>query len=237
MAHTYTRTVTVVPADDGYTWSNPATGWIVITQVGSSDTWNIEVLDNTTNQSRSATLTVNHTDGSTTNSITVNQAAGASGGVTPTPTPSSSTPGPTPTPSSSTPGPTPTPSPSSSNSVNPTFIFASGTTSSNRDVMGINDNYLDVAYTITNDGLTSPIAPSAVSASSTGGWITGANLSGPTGSQWDPLVFTGVYRFTKQQSGNSTQYVNCSVGGPYGTTEIWYVQMTFGTGTSNDKGA
>jgi hypothetical protein len=113
MAHTYTRTVTVVPADDGYTWSNPATGWIVITQVGSSDTWNIEVLDNATSQSRSATLTVNHTDGSTTNSITVNQAAGASGGVTPTPTPSSSTPGPT---------PTPTPSSSTAaDSINVTF--------------------------------------------------------------------------------------------------------------------
>ena len=108
MAHTYTRTVTVVPADDGYTWSNPATGWIVITQVGSSDTWNIEVLDNATSQSRSATLTVNHTDGSTTNSITVNQAAGASGGVTPTPTPQ---------PSSSTPGPTPTATPAPSNSA------------------------------------------------------------------------------------------------------------------------
>ena len=230
MAHTYTRTVTVVPADDGYTWSNPATGWIVITQVGSSDTWNIEVLDNTTNQSRSATLTVNHTDGSTTNSITVNQAAGASGGVTPTPSPS--TVPPTPTPSSSTPGPTPTPSPSSSNSVNPTFIFASGTSPLNRDIMGTNALYNDVAYTITNDGMTSPIAPSAMSSS--GGWINGANLSGPTGTN-DPLVFTGVYRFTKQQSGSSTQYVDCTVGGPYGTTEVWYVQMNFGI--FNDKGS
>ena len=232
MAHTYTRTVTVVPADDGYTWSNPATGWIVITQVGSSDTWNIEVLDNTTNQSRSATLTVNHTDGSTTNSITVNQAAGASGGVTPTPTPSSSTVPPTPTPSSSTPGPTPTPSPSSSNSVNPTFIFASGTSPLNRDIMGTNALYNDVAYTITNDGMTSPAPPNAMSSS--GGWINGANLSGPVGT-FDPLVFTGVYRFTKMQSGSSTQYVDCTVNGPYGTPEVWYVQMNFGI--FNDKGS
>ena len=225
MAHTYTRTVTVVPADDGYTWSNPATGWIVITQVGSSDTWNIEVLDNTTSQSRSATLTVNHTDGSTTNSITVDQAAGAYGGITPTPSPS--TVPPTPTPSSSTPGPTPTPPPSSSNSVNPTFTFASGTSSSNRDTMSSSALTKDVVYTITNDGLTSPIAPSALSSSSTGGWISGANLSGPTGTN-DPLVFTGVYQFTKQQSGSSNVNVDCTVGGPYGTTEVWYVQLNFG---------
>jgi len=231
MAHTYTRTVTVVPADDGYTWSNPATGWIVITQVGSSDTWNIEVLDNTTSQSRSATLTVNHTDGSTTNSITVSQAAGASGGVTPTPSPSTIPP--TPTPSSSTPGPTPTPSPSSSNSVNPTFTFASGTTPANRDIMASNAMYNDVAYTITNDGMTSPVAPSAMSSS--GGWINGANESGPTGTN-DPLVFTGVYRFTKQQSGSSNQNVDCTVSGPYGTTEVWYVQMLFGS-LGNDKDA
>lgn len=224
MAHTYTRTVTVVPADDGYTWSNPATGWIVITQVGSSDTWNIEVLDNTTSQSRSATLTVNHTDGSTTNSITVSQAAGTSGGVTPTPSPS--TVPPTPTPSSSTPGPTPTPSPSSSSSVNPTFTFASGTTPANRDIMGSNAAYSDVLYTITNDGMTSPIAPSAMSSS--GGWISGANESGPTGTN-DPLVFTGIYRFTKMQSGSSNQNVDCTVSGPYGTTEVWYVTLNFGT--------
>ena len=226
MAHTYTRTVTVVPADDGYTWSNPATGWIVITQVGSSDTWNIEVLDNTTSQSRSATLTVNHTDGSTTNSITVDQAAGTSGGVTPTPSPSTIPP--TPTPSSSTPGPTPTPSPSSSNSVNPTFTFASGTSSSNRDTMSSSALTKDVAYTITNDGMTSPVAPSALSSSSTGGWISGANESGPTLSQWTAGEYTGVYRFTKQQSGSSNVNVDCTVGGPYGTTEVWYVQLNFG---------
>ncbi len=94
MAHTYTRTVTVVPSSAEYSWTNPATGWITINQVGSSDTWEITVDDNQTNQARSATLTVNHADGTTTNSINVNQAAG-NGSVTVTPTPTSP---PTPTP-------------------------------------------------------------------------------------------------------------------------------------------
>ena len=96
MAHTYTRTVTVVPSSAEYSWTNPATGWITINQVGSSDTWEITVDDNQTNQARSATLTVNHADGITTNSINVNQAAG-NGSVTLTPTPTIS---PTPTPTS-----------------------------------------------------------------------------------------------------------------------------------------
>jgi hypothetical protein len=105
MAHTYTRTVTVVPSDDNYEWQNPA-GWIAINQVGSSDTWEITVSDNTTNQNRSAVLTVNHSDGATTNSITVNQAGSGSVQASPTPTPTSSasaTPTPTPTPSESQP--------------------------------------------------------------------------------------------------------------------------------------
>jgi len=100
MAHTYTRTVTVVPSDDNYEWQNPA-GWITINQVGSSDTWEITVSDNTTSQNRSAILTVNHSDGATTNSITVNQAG--TGGITASPTPQ-------PSPSSSAIPPTPTPS-------------------------------------------------------------------------------------------------------------------------------
>lgn len=94
MAHTYTRTVTVVPSSAEYSWTNPATGWITINQVGSSDTWEITVNDNQTNQARSATLTVNHADGTTTNSINVNQAAG-NGSITITPSP---TPVPSPTP-------------------------------------------------------------------------------------------------------------------------------------------
>ena len=100
MAHTYTRTVTVVPSDDNYEWQNPAQ-WITINQVGSSDTWEITVSDNTTSQNRSAILTVNHSDGATTNSITVNQAGTGGVQASPTPTPSSSAIPPTPTPSSS----------------------------------------------------------------------------------------------------------------------------------------
>ena len=102
MAHIYTRTVTVVPSDDNYEWQNPA-GWITINQVGNSDTWEITVSDNTTSQNRSAILTVNHSDGATTNSITVNQAG--TGGVTPDPSQE-----PQPSPSSSAIPPTPTPS-------------------------------------------------------------------------------------------------------------------------------
>ena len=224
MAHTYTRTVTVVPSDDNYEWQNPA-GWITITQVGSSDTWEITVSDNTTSQNRSAILTVNHSDGATTNSITVNQAG--TGGVQASPTPSASAIPPTPTPSASTIPPTPTPSSSSGPTLNPTFTFDSGTLPTNRDTMSQNALYSDVNYTITNDGMTSPVPPSSVDPSNTGGWIMGDNQSGPDGTN-DPTIFTGVYRFTKQQSGSNNQNVNVTVPGPYSISDTWYVTLEFG---------
>ena len=97
MAYTYTRTITTSPEGALYTWNNPASSWITITQQGTSDSWNIEIADNA-GGARSATLTVTHEDGTTTDSISVSQ-AGAT--VNPTATPTA-TPTPTPTTLSST---------------------------------------------------------------------------------------------------------------------------------------
>jgi hypothetical protein len=232
MAYTYTRTVTVVPADDSYLWDKQGATWINIVQQGTSDTWDIEVLDNATSSSRSAVLSVNHSDGSTTNSITVQQAGDGGVQASPTPSPSASGNPPTPTPSNS-PQPSPTPSPSSSTPLTPTFTFDTGDTPAGRQTMTGNDAYLDVSYTITNDGSTSPIAPSnmGVEDCSPSGWVSGANESGPTGTN-DPTTFTGVYRFTKMQSGLSNTNVDCPVDGPYGTTDTWYVTLQF---VSNPK--
>lgn len=89
MAYTYTRTINVQPSGSSYTWTNPASSWITITQQGTSDSWNIEIADNTGNTSRSATLTVTHEDGVTSDTINVSQAAAANNPtpvVTATPT-------------------------------------------------------------------------------------------------------------------------------------------------------
>lgn len=90
MAYTYTRTISVQPSGSSYTWTNPASSWITITQQGTSDSWNIEIADNTGNTSRSATLTVTHEDGVTSDTINVSQAAAANN---PTPTPTATSTG------------------------------------------------------------------------------------------------------------------------------------------------
>lgn len=93
MAYTYTRTINVVPSGSSYTWTNPASSWISINQVGTSDTWEIEIADNNDSSSRSAVLTVTHEDGVTTDTINVAQ-AGSGGGIinNPTPVPPTATP-------------------------------------------------------------------------------------------------------------------------------------------------
>ena len=92
MAYTYTRTITVVPSGESYTWSTPPS-WITLSQVGTSNSWEITVNDNSSTSSRTATLIVTHSDGVTTDSILVTQ-NGASVINNPTPVPTAT---PTPT--------------------------------------------------------------------------------------------------------------------------------------------
>ena len=82
MAHTYIRTVTVTPVDDQYAWSavdgngnDILGGWIQITEDSNTeDQWDILVQDNTGSSQRTATLTVTHSNGTTSDSISVTQA-------------------------------------------------------------------------------------------------------------------------------------------------------------------
>jgi hypothetical protein len=222
----YTREVNITPLGTAYAWDAPPS-WIDIEQVGSTNNWKITVSANVGTLPRAWNLIVRHNDGSTTDTINVSQAAATVATPTATPVPPTATPVPptaTPVPPTATPVPptaTPVP-PTATPTATPTFTFASGTTSSNRDIMTVNASYKDVAYTITNDGMSFPGIPNAIF----GPWINGSNFSGPTATN-DPFVFTGVYRFTKMQSGSSDQFVDCTVGGPYGTTEVWYVKMVF----------
>jgi hypothetical protein len=214
----YTREVNITPLGTAYAWDAPPS-WIDIEQVGSTNNWKITVSANVGTLPRAWNLIVRHNDGSTTDTINVSQAAATVATPTATPVPPTATPVP---PTATPVPPTATPVPPTATPVPPTFTFASGTTSSNRDIMTVNASYKDVAYAITNDGMTFPSIPNAIF----GPWINGSNFSGPTATN-DPFVFTGVYRFTKMQSGSSDQFVDCTVGGPYGTTEVWYVKMVF----------
>lgn len=93
MPHTYIRTVTVTPADDQYAWSavdgngndiNLSGGWIQITEDSNiEDQWDILVQDNTGSSQRTATLTVTHSNGTTSDSISVTQAGIANAGGSP----------------------------------------------------------------------------------------------------------------------------------------------------------
>ena len=83
MAYTYQRTVTVSPIDDAYSWTkvdnatNQDANWINITNAQQNnqdtDTWNIEVLDNSSSSQRTAVVQVNHSNGVTTDSFTITQ--------------------------------------------------------------------------------------------------------------------------------------------------------------------
>ena len=72
MPFTHQKTVTAVPVDDVYSWSGQPS-WITITQDGNTDTWNFEVDDNNTGLQRQAIMTVNHSDGTTSDSFTITQ--------------------------------------------------------------------------------------------------------------------------------------------------------------------
>ena len=73
MPFTHQKTVTVVPANDTYSWNNGAPSWVTITQDGSTDTWNFLVDDNNTGSQRQAVMTVNHSDGTTSASFQITQ--------------------------------------------------------------------------------------------------------------------------------------------------------------------
>jgi|MDSY01.1.fsa_nt_gb hypothetical protein len=76
MAVTHVKTVTVSPQNDAYGWTKSGDGngnWITITQQGSTDVWDFEVVDNTTASARTAICTVTHTNGTTTDSFTIEQ--------------------------------------------------------------------------------------------------------------------------------------------------------------------
>ena len=89
MPFTHVKTVTVSPADDQYNWSvvddstNSSATWVTVTQQGSTDSWDFEVEDNT-GSVRSATATVNHSNGVTTDSFTIDQAGSPSSPSSPT---------------------------------------------------------------------------------------------------------------------------------------------------------
>jgi hypothetical protein len=86
MPGTHQKTVTVVPVDDAYGWSviddatNSTATWITDgntigpVQQGTSDTWDFTVVDNPSSAARSATCTVTHSNGTTSDFFTIDQA-------------------------------------------------------------------------------------------------------------------------------------------------------------------
>lgn len=97
MPTTHQKTVTVSPGDDVYGWTTSGDdngNWITITNATDSngldtDTWDFAVADNGTGATRTATCTVTHSNGSTTDSFIVTQYH--TGGVPASTTSSSST--------------------------------------------------------------------------------------------------------------------------------------------------
>jgi len=240
MSYDYTRTVSITPVSTSYSW-DATPNWITITRVSvNSDDWTITLQENT-GDARSATLTVRHANSTTVDTITVNQAEGV--GVpdpTATPVPTSvptatpaptNVPNPTPVPPTATPVPptaTPVPTVQPTPGPNPTFTFATNTTSGNRFIFAPSSLNTDVSYTIVADGNTSPAAPSNFSTNG----VSGSNQTGPTVTN-NSNVFTGTYRFTKTFSPVSDLNVNCTVSAPYGTSDTWYCTLEADSGPKN----
>ena len=240
MSYDYTRTVSITPVSTSYSW-DATPNWITITRVSvNSDDWTITLQENT-GDARSATLTVRHANSTTVDTITVNQAEGV--GVpdpTATPVPTSvptatpaptNVPNPTPVPPTATPVPptaTPVPTVQPTPGPNPTFTFATNTTSGNRFIFAPSSLNTDVSYTIVADGNTSPAAPSNFSTNG----VSGSNQTGPTVTN-NSNVFTGTYRFTKTFSPIADLNVNCTVSAPYGTSDTWYCTLEADSGPKN----
>lgn len=243
-ANDYIRTVNITPLSSAYSWDTPPS-WITITQVGSSDDWTITLASNS-GAARNATLTVRHANTTTIDTIAVSQLGGVVANPTATPVPTAQpTPvPPTPTPTSGsgsgagptatpvpTAQPTPVPTAQPTPGPNPTFTFATNTTSSNRFIFTPTSLNTDVAYTIVADGNTSPVPPNNFSVLG----VDGTNVSGPTATQ-NANVFNGTYRFTKTFSPISNMNVNCNVTAPYNTSDTWYCTLQASSGSGSGSG-
>ena len=77
-ANDYTRSVSITPQSSSYSWSTPPS-WITIIQFGASNDWVITIAANT-GAYRSATISVTHSNGVTTDSINIIQEGVSSGG-------------------------------------------------------------------------------------------------------------------------------------------------------------
>jgi len=231
MAYTYTRTITTSPEGALYTWNNPASSWITITQQGTSDSWNIEIADNT-GGARSATLTVTHEDGTTTDSISVSQ-AGATVNPTATPVPPTATPVP-PT-ATATPVP-PTPTPTTSNS---TFTMTSNTTNLTAvEIFGTSSSSpATVTYQILVSGV-SPVPPSVTTAPSLinpGGWQVNNPTAGITNMETGMTTWTGTIDVWQMTSPISTLTQEVIVTWA-GQTDSFFVVATLSGGGVDDGG-
>jgi hypothetical protein len=228
MAYTYTRTITTSPDGADYTWTNPAPSWIEITQQGTSDSWNIIISDNA-GGARSATLTVTHEDGTTTDTISVSQ-AGATVNPTATPVPPTATATATPVP------PTPTPTTSSS-----AFTMTSNTTSGTAvDISNATSSSpATVTYEIVVSGV-SPVPPTVTTAPSLinpGGWTVNTPTAGLENLETGQTTWTGTINVWKVMSNISTmtQEVIVEWGGE---TDSFYVTSAGATddGGGDDRG-
>jgi hypothetical protein len=232
MAYTYTRTITTSPEGVDYTWTNPASSWITIEQQGTSDSWNITIEENE-GGARSATLTVTHEDGVTTDTINVSQ-AGATVNPTATPVPPTATPVP-PT-ATATPVP-PTPTPTTSNS---TFTMTSNTTSGTAvEIFGTSSsNPATVSYQILVSGV-SPVPPTVATAPSLinpNGWLVNNPTAGLTNMETGVTTWTGTIDVWQVISPTSTltQEVIVSWGGQ--TDSFFVVATVSGGGGGDDRG-
>ena len=224
MAYTYTRTITTSPEGALYTWNNPASSWITITQQGTSDSWNIEIADNA-GGARSATLTVTHEDGVTTDTINVSQ-AGVTVEPTATPVPPTATATATPVP------PTPTPT-----ADNTTFTMTSNTTAGTAvEIFGTSSsNPATVSYQILVSGV-SPVPPTVTTAPSLidpSGWQVNNPTMGTTNMETGVTTWTGTIDVWQTTSPISTltQEVIVSWGSQ---TDSFFVVATISGGGTDD---
>ena len=237
MAYTYTRTITTSPEGASYTWTNPASSWIEIAQQGTSDSWNIEILDND-GGARSATLTVTlEEDGVTTDTINVSQ-AGATVNPTATPVPPTATPVPPTATATATPVP-PTPTPTADNT---TFTMTSNTTAGTAvEIFGTSSSSpATVTYQILISGM-SPVTPSVTTAPSLinpSGWQVNNPTMGTTNQETGMTTWTGTIDVWPVMSPTSTltQEVIVTWGSQ---TDSFYVVATIsggGIGDGTDDG-
>jgi len=237
MAYTYTRTITTSPEGASYTLTNPASSWITITQQGTSDSWNIEILDND-GGARSATLTVTlEEDGVTTDTINVSQ-AGATVNPTATPVPPTATPVPPTATATATPVP-PTPTPTADNT---TFTMTSNTTAGTAvEIFGTSSSSpATVTYQILVSGV-SPVPPTVTTAPSLidpSGWQVNNPTMGTTNMETGVTTWTGTIDVWQTTSPISTLTQEVIVSWGSQTDSFFVVATISGGGTDGgtDRG-